>query len=67
MADAATAGNSPGYAKHPGYMVDLIDSPRRVRVMVDGEAVADSTRMKLMRETRYLPAYYFRSTMSEWT
>ncbi len=59
MADAATAGKSPGYAKHPGYMVDLIASPRRVRVMVDGEAIADSTRMMLMRETRHLPVYYF--------
>ena len=59
MADAATAGKSPGYAQHPGYMVDLIASPRRVRVMVDGEAIADSTRMMLMRETRHLPVYYF--------
>ncbi len=59
MADAATTGKSPGYAKHPGYMVDLIASPRRVRVMVDGEAIADSTRMMLMRETRHLPVYYF--------
>ena len=59
MADAATAGKSPGYAKRSGYMVDLIASPRRVRVMVDGETIADSTHMMLMRETRHLPVYYF--------
>ncbi len=59
MADAATAGKSPGYAKHPDYKVDLIPSPRRLRVVVDGETIADSTAMMLMRETRHLPVYYF--------
>ncbi len=59
MAEAATAGKSPGYAKHPGYVVELDPSPRRVRVVIDGETIADSTRMTLMRETRHLPVYYF--------
>ncbi len=59
MATTPTAGKAPGYAKHPGYMVDLIASPRRVRVMVDSETIADSTNMMLMRETRHLPVYYF--------
>src|ERR671920_1400527 len=35
------------------------DSPRRVRVVLGGETVADSRRIKLMHETRYLPVYYF--------
>jgi uncharacterized protein (DUF427 family) len=35
------------------------DSPRRVRVMLGGETVADSRRVKLMHETRHLPVYYF--------
>jgi len=35
------------------------DSPRRVRVMFNGETVADSKRVKLLHETRHLPVYYF--------
>ena len=35
------------------------DSPRRVRVILGGETVADSRRVKLMHETRHLPVYYF--------
>jgi uncharacterized protein (DUF427 family) len=35
------------------------DSPRRVRVVLDGEIVADSKRVKLMHETGLLPIYYF--------
>ncbi len=35
------------------------DSPRRVRVMFNGETIADSKRTKLLRETGYRPIYYF--------
>jgi uncharacterized protein (DUF427 family) len=35
------------------------DSPRRVRVVFNGETVADSNRVKLMHETGLLPIYYF--------
>jgi uncharacterized protein (DUF427 family) len=35
------------------------DSPRRVRVVLGGETVADSRRAKLMHETGHLPVYYF--------
>ena len=34
-------------------------SPRRVRVMFNGETVADSRRAKLLHETGHLPVYYF--------
>ena len=34
------------------------DSPRRVRVVFNGETVADSKRVKLMHETGLLPIYY---------
>lgn len=37
----------------------LEDSPRRVRVMFNGETVADSQRVKLLHETGHLPVYYF--------
>jgi uncharacterized protein (DUF427 family) len=35
------------------------DSPRRVRVVLGGETVADSRRVKLMHERDHLPVYYF--------
>jgi uncharacterized protein (DUF427 family) len=35
------------------------DSPRRVRVMLGGETVADSRHVKLLHETGHLPIYYF--------
>ncbi len=35
------------------------DSPRRVRVLFNGEFVADSRRVKLLHETGHLPVYYF--------
>jgi uncharacterized protein (DUF427 family) len=34
-------------------------SPRRVRVVFNGETVADSRRVKLLHETGLLPIYYF--------
>ncbi len=37
----------------------LEDSPRRVRVMLAGETIADSRRTKLLHETGHLPIYYF--------
>ena len=35
------------------------DSPRRVRAVFAGQTIADSTRMKLLSETKRLPVYYF--------
>jgi uncharacterized protein (DUF427 family) len=35
------------------------DSPRRVRVMLGGETIADSRHVKLLHETGHLPIYYF--------
>ncbi len=43
----------------PEYKVVIESSPRRVRVVFNGETVADSSRMKMMHETRHLPVYYF--------
>jgi uncharacterized protein (DUF427 family) len=40
-------------------VVTIEDSPRRVRVMLGGEVVADSRRMKLLHEHDHLPIYYF--------
>lgn len=35
------------------------DSPKRVRVVFNGETIADSRRVKLLHETGLLPIYYF--------
>jgi len=43
----------------PEYKVVIESSPRRVRVVFNGETVADSAAMKMMHETRHLPLYYF--------
>src|SRR5215468_4923239 len=43
----------------PGHWIHVSDSPRHVRVMFGGETIADSKRVKLVREPEILPAYYF--------
>ena len=43
----------------PGHWVHVSESPRHVRVMFGGETIADSKRVKLVREAEVLPAYYF--------
>ncbi len=42
----------------PGHWIHVSDSPRHVRVMFDRETIADSKRVKLVREPEVLPAYY---------
>ena len=43
----------------PGHWIHVSDSQRRVRVVFGGETIADSKRMKLLREDGVLPVYYF--------
>jgi uncharacterized protein (DUF427 family) len=38
---------------------EWIESPRRLRVKLGGEWVADSRRMRLLRQHGFLPVYYF--------
>lgn len=42
----------------PAHVLYLEDSPRRVRVVVAGEVVAESRRAKLLFETGLMPVYY---------
>lgn len=42
----------------PERVLYLEDSPRRIRAVVAGTTVADSTRAKLLHETGLLPVYY---------
>src|ERR1043165_5360202 len=43
----------------PGHWIHITDSPRNVRVIFGGETIADSKRVKLLRESDVLPVYYF--------
>lgn len=47
------------FADHPGYRVEFEPCAKRVRVDFAGETLADSTRVRLMRETAHVPVYYF--------
>ena len=49
----------PGYAKHPGYRVEVVPCPKRVRVRVGDEFVADSMAVRSVLESRHTPVYYF--------
>lgn len=43
----------------PDHLLYFEDSPRRVRVVVGGETVADSQRVRMLHESGQLPVYYF--------
>jgi uncharacterized protein (DUF427 family) len=46
-------------ASDPGHWVHVSESPRRVRVILNGETIADTKHAKLVRESDVLPVYYF--------
>ena len=52
-------GPAPGFVDHPTYRVDMAPVPRRVRVALGDETIADSTNVLLMLETNHNPVYYF--------
>lgn len=43
----------------PDHVLYFEDSPRRVRVVFNGQTIADSRRVKLLHETGRTPIYYF--------
>lgn len=49
---------APGFASHPGYRVDVLPCPKRIRIVFGGETLADSTDVKIVRETKITPVYY---------
>ena len=53
------AGPAPGFIKMPDYKVTVEGDSRRIRALVRGECVADSTRTLIMRESDHTPVYYF--------
>jgi uncharacterized protein (DUF427 family) len=52
-------GRESGFKTNPDYKILFELSPRRVRVVFNGETIADSTNAHLLFETRHLPVYYF--------
>jgi uncharacterized protein (DUF427 family) len=46
------------FHRYPDYRVDLDPEPRRVRVRVGDEWVADSRRALVVRETNHEPVHY---------
>jgi uncharacterized protein (DUF427 family) len=47
------------YHEYPDYRVDLEPHPRRVRVKLGGETIAESDRALRVLETKHDPAIYF--------
>ena len=45
--------------RHAGYSMSFDPSPNRIRVVFNGQTVADSNRAMILRETRLPPVYYF--------
>ena len=50
---------SSAFSKHPDYRVDLEPGPRRVRIVFNGETIADSGNALVVHETAHQPSYYF--------
>jgi uncharacterized protein (DUF427 family) len=48
-----------GFKTNPDYKITFEPSPRRVRVELNGQTIADSSNAHLLFETRHLPVYYF--------
>jgi len=54
-----SANNSgPGYKQHPEHRVEAKPVRERVRVVFDGEVIADSTDAVRLEETGFDPVYY---------
>lgn len=41
------------------HLAFLEPTPKRIRVVLGGETIADSTRVQIMFETNHQPVYYF--------
>ncbi len=55
----AWSGKRSKFKENPNKKIEFVPSPRRVRAVLAGETVADTTRAMLMRETGHVPVYYF--------
>lgn len=54
------SGNSgPGYKQNPEHRIALTRESQRVRVIVAGETIAETSEAITLREATYPPVYYF--------
>jgi uncharacterized protein (DUF427 family) len=49
----------PGYKRSSNHKVELIKSDKPVRVIFNGDVLADSRRTIIVEESGYRPVYYF--------
>jgi class 3 adenylate cyclase/uncharacterized protein (DUF427 family) len=54
----ALKDRAPGFAEHPGYQLSFEPADKRVKVVFNGEVIADSSHAMILRETRLSPVYY---------
>lgn len=59
MAHQRTVEERVGDPVIPDHRIEFEPSPRWVRVVFNGETIADSRRVMLMRESGRMPVYYF--------
>jgi uncharacterized protein (DUF427 family) len=52
------AGPAPGFEKHPDYRVEIEPTGDRIRILVEGEAVADTRSPLKVVESRHHPVWY---------
>lgn len=55
---SATPNSGPGYATRPEHRVALSAGPSRVRVMFNGEVIADTAAAVTVNESNYQPVHY---------
>ena len=53
------SGPAPGFIDSSGHRVDVEPVPKRVRMKLGEEFIAESTNALLMLETNHKPIYYF--------
>ena len=58
MTATETAGPGPGFIKHPEHTVTLSHDGKRVRVVFNGETIAETDAAITMHEANYPPVYY---------
>src|ERR1700736_3268896 len=59
MTGTGPFGRKPAGTFNPEHTLYLEPTPKRVRVIVGGEAVADSRRAMMLHESGHQPVYYF--------
>lgn len=58
MAASEFSNSGPGYRQKPDHKVELKPGPARVRIVFNGETIADTSRAITVAETNYQPVHY---------